>query len=160
MKQSQFLFLCAILAGCAASPATYKSDPASWTKPRHVFSPLTYDLLVVSVAENTAIEANSPKQYSADNAYYFVEQSGAEYSLLVYTDRKQGLRLSVPKYKHRPIGAKWINPKLLYVEVFFNPHYGAYWMFDVQNERVILQELQNDGVDAWRQVKESRRKRN
>jgi hypothetical protein len=49
--------------------------------------------------------------------------------------------------------AKWVNPKLLFIEMWFNPHYGAYWIFDVEQERVTLRELQHDGLDAWRQCR-------
>ena len=33
-------------------------------------------------------------------------------------------------------GARWINPKLLYAEVSFDPHSGAYWVYDVEAQKV------------------------
>ena len=48
-------------------------------------------------------------------------------------------------------GARWINPKLLYVEVSFDPHSGAYWVYDVEAQKVVVNELENDGKDTWSQ---------
>jgi len=35
-------------------------------------------------------------------------------------------------------GARWINPKLLYAEVSFDPHSGAYWVYDVEAQKVVV----------------------
>ncbi len=151
----------AVSFGAAPAERIYRPDPASWKKPRHIFSePIAASkdgpLLRVDVVDNHVIAGKKAKRFSADEVYYFVEQVGQSCSILIYNDKQRGLRLHVPKCEHRPLTATWINPKLLYVDVFFNPHYGAYWIFDVENERVVLHELQNDGVDAWRECREGK----
>lgn len=150
-----FLACIVIFSGCAGNSSTYMPpDPSNWSKPRHIFSPLQNNLMGVSKIENRKIKNKPEKHYSTDKVYYFVRENGAVNSLLVFNSKKKGLRLSIPKYKHRPIRAKWINPKLLYIEVFFNPHYGACWIYDVEREKMIYRELQNDGINAWQQARE------
>jgi hypothetical protein len=61
------------------------------------------------------------------------------------------LELSVPKYVGRPLVVKWINPKLIYIDISFNPHYGAYWVYDVETEKIVINEIENDGWDAYQQ---------
>ena len=63
--------------------------------------------------------------------------------------------IALSENQQRPIDAKvdLVYPKLLYIEVWLGPHYGAYWIIDVEQEKVSLSELQNDGVDAWNQCR-------
>lgn len=152
MKKHYFLLLGAILVGGIVSQGLCGSEPGARIRSRSIFTPLQTGLLVVTPVENTVIAHKPAKQYAPGHIYYFVQESEPECSLLVYNRKQQALHLAVPRYKHRPITAKWINPKLLYLEMFFNPHYGAYWIFDVENETIVFQELQNDGADARRQT--------
>lgn len=68
-------------------------------------------------------------------------------NLLVLRGRQPALSLSVPSYPGRPLEARWLNAKLLYLELWFNPHNGVYWIFDVEQERMVLYELMQDGRD-------------
>ncbi len=65
--------------------------------------------------------------------------------LLVLRGRQSALSLSVPSYSERPLEARWLNAKLLYLELWFNPRNGVYWIFDVEQERLVLHELMQDG---------------
>lgn len=66
-------------------------------------------------------------------------------TLLVLRGRQPSLTMSVPAYAGRPLEARWLNAKLLYLELWFNPHNGAYWIFDVERERLVIHELMHDG---------------
>lgn len=67
-------------------------------------------------------------------------------TLLVLRGRQPALSLSVPSYPGRPLEARWLNAKLLYLELWFNPRNGAYWIFDVEQERLVLHELMQDAL--------------
>lgn len=66
-------------------------------------------------------------------------------TLLVLRGRQPALTLSVPSYPGRPLEARWLNAKLLYLEFWINQHAGAYWIFDVELERLVAHELMDDG---------------
>jgi len=66
-------------------------------------------------------------------------------TLLVLRGRQPTLALSVPSYPGRPLEARWLNAKLLYLELWFDPRNGAYWIFDLEQERLVLHELMQDG---------------
>ena len=50
---------------------------------------------------------------------------------------------------HRQLKATWVNPKLAYLEMWFNPHFGAYWLYDAEKQRVVYKQLENDGINEW-----------
>ena len=85
--------------------------------------------------------------------YSFSRYSGPE-SLVVDTGKSYLLRFTVPAFDWRPLSARWINAKLLYLELWFNPHYGAYWLYDVEQEKILGHELLNDGQDLWRECRD------
>ncbi|HEV2665387.1 MAG TPA: hypothetical protein VG324_10765, partial [Blastocatellia bacterium] len=70
-------------------------------------------------------------------------------SVTVFKGGDHLLKINVPQYSYRPLKARWINSKLLYLETWFNPHYGAYWIYDAEREKVITHELMDDGYAAW-----------
>ena len=80
--------------------------------------------------------------------------SGATNEIQIYTGEKEGARITLKQYLHRPISARWINDKLVYLEAWFNPHAGAYWIYDVKDKRTIAHEMQNDGWAAFLQCQE------
>lgn len=57
--------------------------------------------------------------------------------------------LDVPSAPSRPLEARWVNPKLLYLEMWFNPHNGAFWLFDTETDHVVFRQLQDDGIQEW-----------
>lgn len=61
-------------------------------------------------------------------------------------------RIYLSEDKHRPLRARLINDKLIYLEMWANPHFGAYWIYDLQQKRILVRELQNDGAQASRQL--------
>jgi hypothetical protein len=60
-------------------------------------------------------------------------------------------RIHVPDYIHRPLEARWIKPGILHLVIWFNPHYGAYAVLDVESGSVILSEQLHDGTDTYNQ---------
>ncbi|MEI8354807.1 MAG: protease inhibitor I42 family protein [Deltaproteobacteria bacterium] len=55
------------------------------------------------------------------------------------------LQLSVPEFPNRPLSCHWINAKLLYLELWFNPHNAAFWIYDLERRGLLTKELMDDG---------------
>jgi hypothetical protein len=85
---------------------------------------------------------------AVDSEIYFVANQ-TETGITVFMGGDDLLEINVPRYSYRPLKARWINSKLLYIQTWFNPHYGAYWIYDVERERVVTHELTDDGYTAW-----------
>jgi len=113
-----------------------------------IFSDPDENLLKVRKLKNLTAKESRDKKSSTSGVYYFLEGAA---KIIVFNGHDYSLELSVPQYDWRPISARWINPKLIYVSVSFNPHYGAYWIYDVEEGKIIINELDNDGWDAWQQ---------
>lgn len=108
------------------------------------------NLLKVKKIKNPSAKESRQKTSPGAGNYYFLWKKG-DSKVTVFIGREYSLDLSVPKYDWRPISIKWINPKLIYIDIYFNPHYGAYWIYDIEEEKIIVHELENDGWDAWQQ---------
>jgi hypothetical protein len=116
------------------------------------------DILVVNQVKNPSRKESKQKKSPMSGIYYFLWNK-YDAKIIVFVGREYSLELTVPEYDGRPLSAKWINPKLIYINIWFNPHYGAYWIYDVEEEKIVIHELKNDGWDAWQQcnVKEKRK---
>ncbi len=124
-----------------------------WKYPRTIFSSVDNNDLKLTITRDHKIPEEAKGTKSAKSgSYYFVKNEQGN-SLSVFIDKDYSLNIVLPENLQRPIDAKWINPKLLYIEVWLSPHYGVYWIIDVEQEKVSLSELQNDGVDAWNQCR-------
>lgn len=152
------LIVCIFINGC--QPNSHKQiqvkksiespiEITRWKSPRHMYSDHDNNLLVIQYVGNKDVINNKYAQFNKDKVYYFINN---KHELRIFNDKTKSILLSVPSFKHRPLQAKWINTKLIYLEVYFNPHFGVYWLFDVEKEKVIISELENDGVQAYQQV--------
>ncbi|MBI5205758.1 MAG: hypothetical protein HZA11_12665 [Nitrospirae bacterium] len=108
------------------------------------------NLLTVKKVKNPSAKESQQKISPLEGVYYLLWEKG-DSKVTIFIGREYSLELSVPKYGWRPISVKWINPKLIYINIYFNPHYGAYWIYDIDEEKIIIHELENDGWDAWQQ---------
>jgi len=120
----------------------------TWPAPRRLFAKPEQQLLHIEKRKRATVKPDEQHRPSEGNSYFATEAGN---HLLVSTGTGDDVILSVPEFAHRPLDARWINSKLLYLEVQFNPHYGAYWVYDVEAEKVLVNELENDGEDAWLQ---------
>lgn len=123
-------------------------------KQEYIFSSPQHELLNIESVANSDISEIKEKNYSVSGSNYFVVRSGLINEILVYSGNKEGIKVSVKGYEHRPLSAKWINEKLIYFEVWFNPHFGAYWIYDIKVEKIVVHELQNDGWASFLQCRE------
>jgi hypothetical protein len=131
----------------------------SWPVPRRLFANPDQgksDQQLLRAEKGKRISVLPDDQHRpSDGGGYFAAEPGNR--LRLSTGRDEDVILSVPEFAHRPLAARWINPKLLYLEIWFNPHDGAYWIYDAESEKVLIHELQNDGTDAWQQCHSSQK---
>ena len=120
----------------------------TWPAPRPLYARPDRQLLHVEKRQRSAVRPEDQHRPSA-GPFYFAMEPGNHIRLSTGTG--DDVLLSVPEYADRPLEARWINVKPLYLEVWFNPHSGAYWVYDVESQTVLVNELQNDGRDAWAQ---------
>jgi len=105
-------------------------------------------LLKVRKVKNPSAKEAQEKTSPASGNYYFIPSYSKG---IVFVNRDYSLELSVPEYDFRPLSFGWINPKLIYVDLSLNPNRGAYWIYDVEKEKIILHELDADGWQEWEQ---------
>jgi hypothetical protein len=122
-------------------------------KQEYIFSPPTRELLEIeTIPKSDILNIDSASRLnSKSNTKFIINQIGVDNEILIYTGDKIGIKLRLNDYQHRPLSGKWINEKLIYLEVWFNPHFGAYWIFDSENKAVLVNELQNDGLTTYQQ---------
>ncbi len=123
-------------------------------KQQYIFSSPQQELLDIVSIPNSDILNIKERNYSVSKSNYFTVKSGSTNEILIYNGKEKGIKISVKRYEHRPLNGKWINEKLIYFEVWFNPHFGAYWIYDVNGEKIITHELQNDGWTSFLQCQE------
>ena len=174
-KLSQILTIAILTAPIIVLPAIAQSQPLKDLCPRlrglKVSQPLFAEadggtlkkILVVDKNQKSAVNPNAKRSAESGN-YYFVMNEGAENpggstgaSISIFTDKNYSLKLSIPPLKHRPLSAKWVNPKILLIRVSINPHRSAYWLFDVEKEQIISTEFEEDGAIEWLQCNPSRK---
>lgn len=123
-------------------------------KQQYIFSSPEQEFLDVAFIPNSDILNIKERNYSVSKSNFFIIKSGPTNEILIYTGKEKGIKISVKRYEYRPLSVKWINEKLIYFEVWFNPHFGAYWIYDVIGEKIITHELQNDGWVSFLQCQE------
>lgn len=162
-KQSQLLITVALTTLIAGTSVVAQAQPSkdSCAKLRSLKAPQptfieAYEvdlkrLLVVAKNKKT-VETLAAKETAESGNYYFVMSDlESPSSVNVFTDKTYSLKMSVKSLEHRPLSAKWVNSKILFIEVSINPHRSAYWLFDVEKEQVISTEFEDDGEIEWYQ---------
>jgi hypothetical protein len=158
MKKSYPLLLLSIIIVLNSVSAVQADESiCDWLRRLKAQQPIFSDvpdkhLLTVKKVKNPSAKESRQKTSQGEGAYYFLWTKD-DSKVTVFVGREYSLDLSVSKYDWRPISVKWINPKLIYIDIYFNPHYGAYWIYDVEEEKIIIHELENDGWDAWQQCR-------
>lgn len=132
-----------------AVPRVVPWDPCTWPDPKLNFEQMDdlNDLVHFAKLERKKTVSSTKTKTFSDNRIYYFEESDA--GIDVCADRKTCFSISVPQYSYRPVSAKWINEKLLYFSLSFNPHAGAYWLIDVENETIAFSEHWLDDLPEW-----------
>ncbi|KKM60848.1 hypothetical protein LCGC14_1537660 [marine sediment metagenome] len=133
------------------------TDYARWTGPRHSFGrPGKAMFRFVEVPPETLAKCKDLTP-NADKTCWFGlgKLSGAGDSLVVLSDDK-AVRVS-SLHSWRPIQARWLNAKLLYITRQMDDTEGYYCIYDVPVGKVVVEETYNDGTRQWDRVRDKLR---
>ena len=139
-----------VTVAASASAETVCEWIRQFKGPQPVFFSID-DPLPLQIAHIPHLERVDAHAAPSGNYSHFNPETAKESSIGVVRGGDTDLRMSVSEYSHRPLTAKWINAKLLLVELSINPHAGAYWIVDVEKELVVATEAEHDGTAAWNQ---------
>ena len=149
----------------SVSSFEWHTTPDKWNKPRifhEPFEPTFENRIKIShVALNkTADEINKKKlQYSPNKAYWFVvdapdtmKDGPWSTEIKIFNERDYLVSIKLIDYAAQyTTKINWTNEKLLYVQFWWGRIVGSYFIFDVENEKVLIKEMFYDGGQAFQQ---------
>lgn len=162
----------------AQSPTkfTWHTTPDKWREPRvyeSEFDPAYNDRL--SISHEKAGPSFTLRVPSPNKAYWFaavadwpkepaVSCNGAEFeskaeSPCIYVSTEREYLLKVTFKRHDPnytISVRWVNERLLYLQVWWGRVLGSAYLLDVENEIISHKEMIHDGsidFEQWQQGK-------
>ncbi len=160
-----FIFL-AIITGTAISVVSeelWHTPPEKWGQPRIFHSAFDSDFENRIVMTQAPLEAdNSEKTFSPNKAYWFAvstqdfrKEGPWLTTIQIFNERDYSIRIEIRDHNNWEIKPKWVNEKLLYVEVWWGRILGSYFLFDVEDERILIKEMIHDGQMAFQQFQET-----
>jgi len=151
----------------------WHTDPCWWSEPRIYHGPFMQDYAgpchpATDFAGRIAISRVAPEEKPADRvlspngAYWFAMRSPDttrpgpwETTIDIEYERDTRIRISVRDHKSAGVRPRWINEKLLYVEIWWGRVLGSYLIFDVEAETVLAKEMIHDGGNAFAQHRQA-----
>lgn len=160
-KAALFLIVIFLCTGKALADDTlWHTSPDKWSEPRTFHSAFDEEFSKRIVISRVKIKYNGQlkKEFSSNNAYWYHVQS-ADYhkegpyttNILIYNERGYLVSLKLLEHSQYEPNIKWINEKLIYVEVWWGRILGTYLIFDVEKEQIIYKEMMHDGVLPYQQ---------
>ncbi len=153
---STWLCCASVLDTGAALAQTHCQGITGSPKPIPIYESVSGENLLKIQKKVPQIKAAPPLRTAAPagNHYFLPAQP---HGLRLSVGKSQDLLLQVPDFQHRPLTGRWINAKLLYLELWVNPHSGFYWILDTQQEKVLFHETMEDGLALWQTCNPSRK---
>ena len=166
-----------VIGGCSGKATSEKlssgwpshTTPDKWKKPRvfHTTVDERYSERVLVWRAPLARVANE-KVFSPNKAYWYsvtepdtMKPGPYKLRIDIYNEREYLVRLDMLNiYGNFKPHVKWINEKLLYVQVWWGRVKGVDLIFDVENEQVIHKENINYGIIPFLQWQQAKGKRN
>ncbi len=152
--------------------AKWHTPPDKWEKPRTFHADFDKDfenrikISHINLSENVANIEEAIKNYSRNDAYWFVVNLPDTMKpcpwlaqLIVFNERDYFIKIELKDYHatYTPT-TKWINEKLLYVQLWWGRVLGTYFIFDVEKEEIIIKEMVWDGNTPFQQFQEKKSK--
>lgn len=127
---------------CWTRARNYQTDVDDWDWP----SRTKIDRVATTKPEIVSLSPNG--------AYYFALEEQPRKSIIVFAEKDGMVRLSFTDARSIT-DAKWINEKLLYARVWWGRVAATDFVFDVEQERVLLTVSTHDGAVAMEQSRDS-----
>ena len=144
----------------------WHTPPDKWSEPRIFHSTFEDRYNERIVITRTEITDETKKHHYSDNkAYWFILQepdfmkSGPWSTIIkIFNERDYLINIQLVDHNQYGVKAKWINEKLLYIQVWWGRVLGSYLIYDVEKERVIIKEMLHDGNIPFQQYQQVRDK--
>lgn len=160
-----------LLVSCFLVPDStaleFHTPPQKWQKPRVVHSPLDEeytkrfekDIQISYVKPRKDIMAVE-KTYSLNESYWFVvrdvkncKAGVCPADIYIHNDHNNLINIHINKLVDGlAVIVEWINEKLIYIEPWWNPLQGVYFIYDVEQEKIIARELVYNGEKLFEQA--------
>ena len=175
MRLSLATIFCALVLSACAGKATrvsgdgelkFHTSPDRWPEPRIYHTPFDKEYTErISVSRIALTDVDVPKVASPNKAYWFtpygtdtMKPGPYDFRANIYNERDYLVRLTVSGiYGNYEPEIRWINEKLLYVEIWWGRIKGADFILDVEDETVIHKEdIHWGGIpfQQWQQAKD------
>ena len=143
---------------------SWHTGPDKWTEPRTFHSEFEDEFKQRIIISHGPLDMGlTDKAFSKNKAYWYrfvspdCTKSGIwEHVIQIYNERDYLINIEVINPRCGHVRPKWINQKLLYVEIWWGRVLGSYLIFDVESEKVITKEMIHDGGNVFQQHQESK----
>lgn len=163
------LSLFSFLATPLAAQMVWHTTPDKWKEPRkfHTRFERRYDERIV-ISREKLMPQPTRKVLSPNKAYWFTVNPDFEpnpatpslYSfhndpdvpIYVFHERDYLIKILLrDRYPNFVLDIRWVNEKLLFIQVSWGRVLGTCFLFDVEREEIIYKEMVNDGVIPFQQ---------
>jgi len=142
--------------GPAKSEEAWHTDPARWKKPRIYHTPFDRQFSKqIHIGKNlVSLSKTWTKTWSKNKAYWFAvsdrdtERMRQDTTISIFNERDHLPQVRLLNHAHSP-KVKWINEKLVYVEVWWGRVLGTTLIYDAERERIVHKEMFRDGTTAF-----------
>jgi hypothetical protein len=159
--------ICLGVAAMAARRMTFDeftawhTTPGKWEQPRNYHAPFDpYFSPQIRIGRDMVSVPATEKTWSPNHAYWFMgsyadttKEGPWNSTISVFNERQYLVQITFLDHRYLP-EARWINEKLLYLDVWWGRVVGTQIIFDVEQEKTIYQEMICDGTNAWQQWQE------
>jgi hypothetical protein len=150
----------------------WHTTPDKWEEPRVFHSEFNpdYDARIRisrSTLNTGSLEKYGQKEsYSPNKSYWFVlfspntMQPGPwSTEIFIFNERENVVKIELLDHATQYVTTvKWINTKLLYIQFWWGRILGTYFIFDVEQEKVVVREMVHDGSIPFQQWQRNRQK--
>lgn len=170
--------ICLAVIAVAGQQTTrlWHTSPDKWEEPRTFHSSFRAEIAEsISVTHEKPSNTERAKALSPNKAYWFTVNtadtgaprkdkdkflvSAPDASIHVFTERERLTKITFKDhYPNFALDVRWINEKLLYIEVWWGRVVGSCFIFDVEHEQFIYKEMVHDGLIPFQQFRQAREK--
>jgi len=126
------------------------ADYSRWDGPRHVYQRPARPLFQFKPIAPRLLAECGGLTPNADRTRWFGTAGKGSEVLRVLTEQRAVEVSSLHGW--RPIEARWLNAKLIYIYRTADEHSGYYCIYDAAAGEVLVEETERDGADVWRRI--------
>jgi len=131
-----------------------------WLEPRIFHSDLedSYESRIQIGRIGREMDDMLGRVFSPNKAYWFsqtrpnFEKEGPWSTVIrVFNERDSLIAMKIIDHSNYEVKTRWINEKLLYVEMWWGRIVGSYLIFDVEDVKIVAREMMHDGTNPFQQ---------